>query len=84
MSFLIDMQTLSRLTGKDFSGPTPEIRAPEVATLAEPVPSSQPESGTDRPASGALHAKIVRKKSRTPSTAGDAVEILGNIDDFES
>ena len=78
------MQTLSRLTGKDFSGPTPEIRAPEVATLVEPAPSSQPESGADQQATGAVHAKKSRKKSRTPSTAGDAVEVLGNIDDFES
>ncbi|KAG2367765.1 hypothetical protein BDR07DRAFT_1271446 [Suillus spraguei] len=31
-----DMQTLSRMTGKDFSGPTPEIRPPPVLTLAEP------------------------------------------------
>lgn len=29
------MQTLSRMTGKDFSGPTPEIRAPVVVSLGE-------------------------------------------------
>src|ERR1700709_2427648 len=32
---VLDMQTLSRMTGKDFSGPTPEIRPPPVLTLAE-------------------------------------------------
>lgn len=79
-----DIQTLSRVTGKDFTGPTPEIRAPEVTVLAEPT--SQPESRVDQPESTSSHAHVkkMRKKSRTPSAAGDAVEVLGNIDDFES
>ncbi|KAI0375147.1 hypothetical protein BV20DRAFT_934012, partial [Pilatotrama ljubarskyi] len=68
-----DIATLSRMTGKDFSGPTPEIRAPtplrstELATDAEtPAPPTSP---------------VVRKKSRTPSTHEAGVEIVGDIDD---
>lgn len=76
--FSADMQTLSRLTGKDFSGPTPEIRAPEMPTLTEPTEATgrettEPEKIT-RPA---------RKKSRTPSVAESGVEVLGDVETFD-
>ena len=35
LSIYPDMQTLSRMTGKDFSGPTPEIRAPVRPNLSQ-------------------------------------------------
>jgi transcription factor TFIIIB component B'' len=35
MIVISDVQTLSRMTGKDFSGPTPVIRAVAPLTLAE-------------------------------------------------
>ena len=65
------------MTGKDFSGPTPEIRAPVVPRL---VGSDNEASGNDVTAEPSLAKK--KKKSRTPSTAGDVV-ILGDIDTFE-
>ncbi|KAI5121172.1 hypothetical protein M0805_007169 [Coniferiporia weirii] len=69
-----DMQTLSRLTGRDFSGPTPEIRMPEVATLVEEFQAERSESERSAP-------KKVRKKSRTPGVVSD-VEVVGDIDTF--
>jgi len=68
-----DIQTLSRMTGKDFSGPTPEIRAPAVLSLAEPEPEAE---ASPRPSG------ITRKKSTTPGIAGDGVEVLGDAASF--
>lgn len=70
------MQTLSRLTGRDFSGPTPEIRIPEVATLVEEFRGELSESEQS------THKKV-RKKSRTPGMIGD-VEVVGDIETFNS
>ncbi len=49
-----DMQTLSRMTGKDFSGPVPVIRARPMPTLEPSNPDTE----------SAL--TVVRKQSRTP------------------
>lgn len=67
------MQTLSRLTGKDFSGPTPEIIAPEIPTFVDEPPEapSESEKGGRKP----------RKKSRTPATS-DA-EVMGDVETFD-
>lgn len=64
------MQTLSRMTGKDFSGPTPEIRAPAVLSLAD-----HEKSETSMP------IDITRKDSTTPTN--DGVEVLGEAAFFE-
>ena len=72
---LLDIATLTRMTGKDFSGPTPDIRAPtpirstELEAVAQPTAPPSP--------------KVKRRKSRTPSARDADVEILGNIDDVE-
>ncbi|KAG0707501.1 hypothetical protein DFH29DRAFT_796576 [Suillus ampliporus] len=62
-----DMQTLSRMTGKDFSGPTPEIRPPPVLTLAETE------------ADPAVEGAISKKQSQTPALEDDDGEVLGDI-----
>lgn len=77
-SYISDIQTLSRLTGKDFTGPTPEIRAPVLPRLAEPINEPSANNSTAE----LSREKRGRKKSRTPSAAGDA-EVLGDIDSFE-
>ena len=59
MASLTDMQTLSRMTGKDFSGPTPEIRAPVKLSL-EDSDQTIPE------ATSTSTAELLRKKSTTP------------------
>ena len=51
------MQTLSRMTGKDFSGPIPVIRA-------KPPPNLEPTNPETERA-----ATAVRKQSRTPGPA---------------
>lgn len=66
------MQTLSRMTGKDFSGPTPEIRAPTPLRL--PQDSGRGEAQDD--------AVKVRKHSATPALGEADEEVLGEIDDI--
>ncbi|OAX35278.1 hypothetical protein K503DRAFT_697266 [Rhizopogon vinicolor AM-OR11-026] len=69
-----DMQTLSRMTGKDFSGPTPEIRPPPVLTLAETelAPSDSAADGTISKA----------KKQNQPPVPEDE-EVLGDISSYD-
>ncbi|PIL31797.1 transcription factor [Ganoderma sinense ZZ0214-1] len=68
-----DIATLARMTGKDFSGPTPEIRAPTPVRSTELL-VDEPTTASPRP---------VRKKSRTPSVRDADVEIVGGIDEFD-
>ena len=63
------------MTGKDFSGPTPEIRAPT------PIRSEELEASTEH--TDKEQPRAVRKKSKTPSVRDADVEILGDIDDLE-
>jgi transcription factor TFIIIB component B'' len=58
----LDMQTLSRMTGKDFSGPVPVIRA-------KPPPNLEPSNPDTESASIAA-----RKQSRTPGPTRPGVE----------
>lgn len=69
-----DIQTLSRLTGKDFSGPTPEIRVPTPPVLALPVDNTDQQQPQQK-------AKKSHKKNRTPGTS-DGEEIVGTADSF--
>lgn len=71
---LTDMQTLSRMTGKDFSGPTPIIKAPTPLTLdVEPSTGAKDISNEEQ-----LSAE--RKQSRAPGLGGDGEEIIGSVD----
>jgi len=69
-----DIQTLARMTGKDFSGPVPIIKAPTPLRMVEDNVPVQPKE-----------AAPVRKKSRTPGLqpANGAEEVLGDVDDYE-
>ncbi|KII94131.1 hypothetical protein PLICRDRAFT_101319 [Plicaturopsis crispa FD-325 SS-3] len=64
-----DIQTLERLTGKDFSGPTPEIRAPTPLTMRESTAGASDKEYD--------HSDVVRKQSGTPG-----LEVLGYAEDF--
>ncbi|EMD41887.1 hypothetical protein CERSUDRAFT_129101 [Gelatoporia subvermispora B] len=68
-----DMETLSRMTGKDFSGPTPEIRAPT------PLRSIELDTNRQEPN---IEAKRAVRKSKT-SRLDDDVEVLGDLEDIE-
>lgn len=70
-----DIQTLARMTGKDFSGPVPIIKAPTPLRMVE----------DDLPVQQKEETPGVRKRSRTPGLqpADDAEEVLGDVDDYE-
>ncbi|KAI6136293.1 hypothetical protein F5141DRAFT_994932 [Pisolithus sp. B1] len=69
-----DMQTLSRMTGKDFDGPTPEIRAPPTLSLAD-----QPKgAGQDEQQAEENIAKTL------PTVLESGEEVLGDVSTFEA
>ena len=63
-----DMQTLSRMTGKDFSGPVPVIRAKSPPSLE---PSNIDTEGA---------ATTVRKQSRTPGPSRPSKEACTEVE----
>ncbi|KAJ6504407.1 hypothetical protein DFH09DRAFT_1201570 [Mycena vulgaris] len=73
----IDMKTLGRLTGRDFSGPVPVIRVPTPPPAPDPDIQAQQEGETT--------PRAVRKRSRSrtaPSTEG--VQIIGDADSYDA
>ena len=77
------MITLARMTGKNFSGPVPEIRVPSHLI---PTPIAAPsqediESQTDVPS-----RQNVKKRSRSKSQSGveNGVVVVGDADTFQS
>lgn len=73
----LDIQTLSRMTGKDFSGPTPIIKAPEIRKMSDAEASS-----IKAPPQKNKTQKNTRKSSQTPGPPDAAVEILGDLNSF--
>lgn len=70
-----DIETLSRMTGKDFSGPTPVIRAPTPVRMVE---------STDQDVAPTIEVgRAVRKRSRTAVAAGAEEEVMGDVDTFD-
>jgi transcription factor TFIIIB component B'' len=63
-----DMQTLSRMTGKDFSGPVPVIRAKSPPNLEPSNPDAEKA------------ATSVRKQSRTPGPARPSKEAAAEVE----
>jgi transcription factor TFIIIB component B'' len=75
------MITLARMTGKDFSGPVPEIRVPP-----QPIPivvPSQEDIDSQTDVTPRQHAK---KRSRSKSQSGveDGVVVVGDADTFQN
>lgn len=64
------------MTGKDFSGPTPVIRAPT------PVQSKELDSIAGVQPEVTASPKVTRKKNKK-SAVKDGEEILGSIDDMD-
>ncbi|KAJ7170087.1 hypothetical protein C8R46DRAFT_223075 [Mycena filopes] len=71
----IDMQTLGRLTGRDFTGPTPIIRVPTPPPAPDPGTQSDAENQT---------SFAVRKRSRSRSRTAPSMEGVQIIGDAES
>lgn len=74
-SIPVDMQMLARMTGKDFSGPIPDILAPTPTPI--PPPSVVEDAEAKVPSS------FVKKRQHSKKrTSSDAV-IVGNVENFE-
>ncbi|KAF9557447.1 hypothetical protein CPC08DRAFT_710445 [Agrocybe pediades] len=78
-SIRVDMKTLSRMTGKDFSGPVPEIRVPtppRIVPSEETAPAAEEETST----------QPVKKRSRSRVNANNdgGLVVIGDAADFES
>jgi transcription factor TFIIIB component B'' len=74
------MKTLERMTGKDFSGPIPEIRVPPPS-----VPhcrQTQEQESMEDVGANKAGTKQVKKRSR-PRTGGleDGVVIIGDVNE---
>lgn len=71
-----DMKTLSRMTGKDFSGPAPEIRVPNPPPQTQaPEPPPEPTTEPGKPSK--------KKRSRSHVLNDDAV-VVGSTDNYDS
>jgi hypothetical protein len=68
-----DVQTLSRMTGKDFSGPIPEIRAPAPQITSE----SQDLDNND----STIHTAEKRNSRRKTTLAGG--QVIGDAETFD-
>ncbi|KAL0951516.1 hypothetical protein HGRIS_008201 [Hohenbuehelia grisea] len=77
----VDMQTLSRMTGKDFSGPVPEIRIPTPAPPPPPPPAEPTSDAESSAAPSRQNAPKKRSRSRSAAITDD-VQILGTADTF--
>ncbi|KAJ6520032.1 hypothetical protein C8R45DRAFT_1205077 [Mycena sanguinolenta] len=72
----IDMNTLARLTGRDFSGPTPIIKAPTPPPIPEPSADTEPEPET-------RHAVRKRSRSRTALSSTEGIQVIGDVDEYK-
>ena len=74
------MNTLSRMTGKDFSGPVPEIRAPPPMPMVPPNETLLADT-TEIPSTSRIKK---RSRSKSQGTAESGVVVLGEAENFES
>ena len=72
-----DIQTLARMTGKDFSGPVPVIKAPTPLKMVEDDPPPQRRKE---------ETPTLKKKNHTPGKrpASQEEEVLGDVDDYQN
>lgn len=71
-----DIATLARMTGKDFSGPTPVIRTP-TPVVKQPETESTDVVHTNAP------TKPTSKRKKKAAQSTDDVEVLGNLSDID-
>ena len=77
------MKTLSRMTGKDFSGPVPEIRTPALPPPVQTPATSEPESSA-HPEAGPSKSSKKRSRSRSQAVSERDVVVIGSADTFDS
>ncbi|TFK30877.1 hypothetical protein FA15DRAFT_662940 [Coprinopsis marcescibilis] len=73
----VDIATLSRMTGKDFSGPVPEIRAPA------PPPQITPETIEVITSEKPLLRPPTKRRRGKSSAMDDGVVIVGDIESMQ-
>jgi transcription factor TFIIIB component B'' len=76
------MVTLARMTGKDFSGPVPEIRVPP-----QPIPVVAPsQEDIESQTEVTRQPEHAKKRSRSKSRSGieDGVLVIGDADSFQN
>ncbi|KAG7095509.1 hypothetical protein E1B28_006248 [Marasmius oreades] len=85
----VDIKTLARMTGKDFSGPTPQIslpppiRSPEDTSGANAAPEPNSISLAERGRKEKQGNSSASKRSRSRTTVlEDGVEVLGDVDAY--
>lgn len=77
------MKTLARMTGKDFSGPVPEIRVPSHVTATATTTPSQKNIDSQADVTPRQH---VKKRSRSKSQSGieNGAVVVGDADTFQN
>lgn len=79
---------LSRMTGRDFSGPTPEIAMPKIIELPAPSTSAavheggQPEATNHDVPSSSKTRKHSRSRSHTVGLE-EGLMVIGDLDSFD-
>lgn len=75
------MIALARMTGKDFSGPVPEIRVPP-----QPIPIVAPSQEDIDSRTDVAPRQQSKKRSRSKSQTGveDGVIVVGDADTFQN
>jgi len=74
------MKTLSRMTGKDFSGPVPEIRIPTPPPIVQNEETANPVE--DQLLAQAQQAKK-RSRGRGNNNDDGGLVVIGDAADFE-
>lgn len=69
------------MTGKDFSGPVPEIRGP--APLQKDIPSEETEQDRAQNEESCTGAKK-RSRSKSQALSDPGVIVIGDVDGFQS
>jgi transcription factor TFIIIB component B'' len=80
-SSTLDINTLARMTGKDFSGPTPVIRMPTPLVSIENPENVESGAEKEKDKAAPTASAKRKKKSKKQELAPDE-EIVGRTDSF--
>ena len=78
------MITLARMTGKDFSGPVPEIRVPPQPMPTIALSSSQEDIDSQTDITLRQRAKKRSRSKSHPGGVEDGVIVVGDADTFKT